>query len=308
MSLTLGQLSGDSVRTRLAAGLRLRVGPFNVALKADDDSLAEHMATFYPDYAVLTEDAFAHAGVHAQTRRPRTKPWTKRGIIWLDDGAMFTDFGPGEALPYIEWAINWCIATRCHYLLMLHAAVVEKRGLALILPGLPGAGKSTLCTYLAHHGWRLLSDEFCLMRPRTIDIIPFPRLVPLKNESIDVIAAAIPGVRMGPRFEGTRKGTVAHVSPPSDHATCTDTAVASLVVTPRYVSGERVDLSPMAPAQCFVELSKNAFNYQILGRDGFDTVARLTASAPAFNLRYGTLEHAAEALDALLEAHYPSAG
>jgi predicted ATPase len=46
---------------------------------------------------------------------------------------------------------------------MLHAAVVEKNGKALILPALPGSGKSTLSAALAMNGWRFLSDEFTMI-------------------------------------------------------------------------------------------------------------------------------------------------
>lgn len=299
--LTLAALPAADLETRLAAGLRLRIGPFTVALRAPAGALASSMKACYPDYELASEDDFAHAGLQLETRRVRTRPWQQRGYVWLDDGAMFSDYPTGDALPYVEWGINWCIATRCHANLMLHAAVVEKHGLALILPGLPGAGKSTLSSYLAHHGWRLLSDEFCILRPRTLDVIPFPRLVPLKNDAIDVIAGACPGARIGPRFAGTRKGTVAHVTPPDAHARDTRTARAALIVKPQFEAGVATDLEALPPARCFVELSNNAFNYQVLGRDGFDTVAALTRTARAWSLRYSALEDAAAQLTALID-------
>ena len=305
MTSTLRQLSDAQLQAQLASGLRLRIGPFNVALAGRDDRLAEHLSRHYPDYELAPEGAFAHAGVRVEMHRPALRPWRRAAWLRLDDGAMFSDFAPGQALPYVEWAINWCIATRCHFYLMLHAAVVEKHGVAMIMPGLPGAGKSTLSSYLAHNGWRLLSDEFCLVRPGTIEIVPFPRLVPLKNESIDVIRAAVPEANIGPRFAGTRKGTVAHVVPTNDHARCHDAARAGLIVKPRFVSGAATKLEPLDPAEGFVELSKNAFNYQVLGRDGFATVAALTAQTRHYGLEYADLAQAAARLDGLLAEHFP---
>ena len=60
------------------------------------------------------------------------------------------------ALPALEWGINWCVANRANQYLMLHSAVVEKRGSAIVFPAWPGHGKTTLCAGLMLSGWRLL--------------------------------------------------------------------------------------------------------------------------------------------------------
>lgn len=295
-------LGGRERRAALVgSGLVLRMGPFNVAIEAQDGQLETQLAACYPDYVLGSAEDFCHARVRCELRRAGARFWHQEGCVRIDDGAMFSDYPPGHALPYVEWGINWCIATRCHFLLMLHAAVVERGGRALVLPGLPGAGKSTLAAYLCHRGWRLLSDEFCLMRPGSREIIPFPRLVPLKNESIDVIRASVPEARIGPSFSGTRKGTVAHVTPPGDQATTSTTATAVAVVRPRYAAGANAVLAPLDKAHCFVELSKNAFNYQILGEAAFDSVAALADGCSAHTLEYGELPAAAALLEALID-------
>ena len=63
----------------------------------------------------------------------------------------------------LEWGLNWCVAGHAHQYLMLHAAALERNGRAVILPGDPGAGKSTLTAALMLSGWRLLSDEITLV-------------------------------------------------------------------------------------------------------------------------------------------------
>ena len=50
-----------------------------------------------------------------------------------------------------------------HQYLIIHAAVVEKNGLAAILPAPPGSGKGTLTAGSVLSGWRLLSDELTLI-------------------------------------------------------------------------------------------------------------------------------------------------
>ena len=302
MNATFSQYDRDSLKDRLAHGLGLKLGPFTVAIKSNDSQLAGHLKTCYPDYPLAAPDEFKHCAVSVEWRGSLI-PGRSRGMVYLDDGAWFTDYAAGEALPYLEWAINWCVATRCHFYLMLHAAVVEKNSKALIMPGLPGAGKSTLCTYLVHNGWRQLSDVFCLIRPGGTEIVPFPRLIPLKNEAIDVIGKRVADARIGPRFEGTRKGTVAHVSPLDEHARASATATAALIIEPVFSPDAGTELTSMSKPECFVELSKNAFNYQILGRAAFETVAEIVDRAPAHRLRYCELDAASDVIESLADQY-----
>jgi HprK-related kinase A len=81
----------------------------------------------------------------------------------------------------LEWGMNWCIASHMHYYLMLHAAVLERDGHALIMPGDPGAGKSTLTAALMLDGWRLLSDEIALIDRNDGLLYGLARPVSLKN-------------------------------------------------------------------------------------------------------------------------------
>ena len=81
----------------------------------------------------------------------------------------------------------------------------------IIMPGVPGAGKSTLCAALGLTGWRILSDEHALIQPGTAQVVPLCRPVSLKNESIEVIRSFDPGAIFGPVSKDTHKGTVAHM-------------------------------------------------------------------------------------------------
>ncbi len=44
----------------------------------------------------------------------------------VDEEKPFAPFPRDTALPFLEWGINWCVATHAHHYLMLHAGVVEK--------------------------------------------------------------------------------------------------------------------------------------------------------------------------------------
>jgi HprK-related kinase A len=200
----------------------------------------------------------------------------------------------------LEWGLNWCIAKRCHHLLMLHAAVVERNGRALILPAWPGHGKSTLCAALVHSGWRLFCDEFGLVRPEDGALLPLPRLIPLKNESIEVIRSFAPNAHIGPSFHGTRKGTIAHVRPPTESVErMHETARPGWFVFPRWVAGSPLRLEPMLKSEAFLMVATNAFNYEVLGQTSFELVGQMVNDCDCYSLIYSDLDEALKALDEL---------
>jgi HprK-related kinase A len=297
---TLHELSPADLRRRCAEGLAIGVGPFVICLHSRAPLLAESLQRYYPHAPLAPAHEFADAVITLQPPAARLWPGARRWALTLEDGQPFTEFPASALLAHLEWTINWCIASRAHHYLMLHAAVLERGGLALVMPGQPGAGKSTLCAWLMHHGWRLLSDEFGLLRPQDLRLAALPRPIPLKNDSIGVIAGACPTARFGPSIEGTRKGTVAHLLPPAVHLQrMQETARPRWVVFPQYGADLAADLHALHPAECFAALTQHAFNYALLGATGFETVAALTGAVDAWRLRYASLPDAARLIDQL---------
>ena len=211
-----------------------------------------------------------------------------------------------------EWGMNWCISMHMHRFLIVHAAVVERGGRALILPAPPGSGKSTLCAALVWRGWRLLSDELTLIDPATGRITPVPRPVSLKNASIDVIRQFAPQAQFGPVVHETVKGSIGHFSPPQGTVERSEvTALPSWVILPRYVAGSDTRLTPLSKGKALMALADNAFNYNVHGAGGFHAMAALVARSDCFEFSYSRLEEAvrlfAELADAPCEDH-PGAG
>lgn len=232
-------------------------------------------------------------------------PWSRRlispqAVFRTDTETPFAPFPRSHAFPLLEWGLNWCIATRAHQYLMLHAGVVERDGRALILPAVPGSGKSTLTAALTMRGWRLLSDEFGLLDWRTGLLQPLPRAIPLKNQSIPVIRAFAPEAALGPVFPKTRKGDVAHLRPPADSRRRQhETARPAWIVFPRYVSGGRLQLTSLHDSVAFARLSQNAFNYRLLGATGFKALRALIRNCRCWSAEFGDLDTMVAALDRL---------
>ena len=211
----------------------------------------------------------------------------------VDGRAPHEDMPAAQALAVLEWGINLVIALRSHSFLMLHSAIAELSGKAMLLPAAPGAGKTTLCAGLALSGWRLFSDEFGLMRPGMPEMLPVPRPLALKNDSIEVIRRFGDGQGLGPEIPGTRKGTVAHLRPPGDSVRrSAETAPVRWVVFPEWQAHARSELVEISRNEGFMYLATNAFNYELLGESGYAAVAGLVDNARCYRFVYSDLQEA----------------
>lgn len=297
--MKLKDLPAKDLADRLRAeGILLRTGPFTLRLGTSLPELAESIQMLYADHQLEIEGGIVDFEVRVEPMSRFRRSANSKARFIIDGLRMFEPFERRIALPMLEWAVNWCTFTRPHQFFMLHSAVVERNGHAIILPGPPGAGKSTLCAAMMFRGWRLLSDELAVMRPGTIDLIPIPRPIGLKEESIGVIRRFEPGAVLGPSSPGTRKGTVAHVKPPADSVRrAEEKAIPRWIIFPSYQAGEPATLTPASKAQTLLWLADDAFNFSILGTIAFETLADLIDRCDCYELRYGNLDEAIELLN-----------
>ena len=299
--MRVGELAEREVAARLERpGLDLDTGPFVVRLETPIESLAEEVRFLYHDFPVVPDDGFVD--FHVTIGRPSgLRRWWRRQAVFRFDGAMpFEPLPFRMAVPMLEWSLNWCAATEAHQYVMIHSAVVERNGLTIILPGVTGSGKSTLCAALVHRGWRLLSDEFALIRPRDGRLVPWPRPISLKGRSIDLIRRLAPEFRVGSSVPNTEKGTVAHLQPPTESVRrANDTAAPTWIVFPTYQADTPTCLSPLLRTRAFFRLADCSLNYELLGRRGFETLLQVMESCDAYDLTYGRLEEVLGLLDVL---------
>lgn len=300
--LTLAQLSPQAISTRLRerAGLSLAMGPFAVRIRAQVKSLTAPLLAVYGDFPVLSPNPLADFNV--DLHKPLSlRAWIQPQVLFkLDGRSLFEPFPQDTAFPFFEWGLNWCVGQRCHQYLMFHSAALERNGRAMLLPAIPGSGKSTLCAALAFRGWRLMSDEFGLFDLTSRRLAPFPRPAALKNESIEVIRRFAPEAALGPLFPKTRKGTVAHLRPPLSAVERMGEAVRpAWVVFPKFVRGASVSIHALPKAQAFLRLAHNAFNYEITGADGFRAVAEIIRACDCYDLSYGDLDEVVAHIDRL---------
>jgi HprK-related kinase A len=218
--------------------------------------------------------------------------WWRPQVRFLLDGIeSFFPLPAAQAAPMLEWGLNWCVAGRPLGHLVMHAAVLEKAGAALMMPGFPGAGKSTLCASLCLlNRWRLFSDELAILDPATNEMQPHPRPISLKNASVSIVGA-FPESRLGPIYRDTRKGDISHAaSPKTAIDSCMVPAPVRWVVFPRFDLGANPHCEEISRAEAFTLISEQSFNKERMGEVGFDALCAMLTGARCFQINYGSTE------------------
>lgn len=305
--MRLAELPAPALRARLRdPGITLVTGGFRTRIRSALPSVAEGLRTLYADFPVEPDADFAD--FHVALGRPAgLRRWYRPHVLFLFDGrSVFKPLPLHQAFPMLEWGLNWCVTTQVSHCLLFHAAVVARGDRALVMPGRPGSGKSTLCAGLVTRGWRLLSDEMVIVDLATGELHGLGRPVSLKNESIPAIRAFAPDAFVGAPCHDTLKGTVAHLRPPADSVRrMTQPARPARIVFPRFAPGADTVLEPVAQEEAFFRLVENAFNYAALGVHAFERTADLVGHSDCHDLAYSSLEEAVARLGELDEGQSP---
>lgn len=307
--MKLLQLSPVELRQQLAgAGVWLRTGPFSLKLQSRIPSVAEGLAKLYGQFEVRNpHEAFAdfHVAINPPNRLRR---WVRPQVEFSFDGVQpFKPLPLNQAFQLLESGLNWCFSTQAHHYLILHAAAVEKNGLAAILLAPHGSGKSTLTAGLVHAGWRLLSDELTLIDRKTGLIQALPRPISLKNQSIDVIHQFAPDTPITHASRDATKDSIAYIRPPRESVRCQhETARPGWVIFPQWVADAPITLTQRSKAQAFMLLTQNASNYNQLGADGFRVGTTLVDQTACYDFQYSQLPDAIIAFDRLADSAIPA--
>jgi len=303
--LIVAELPPGEIRRRLAGpGVRIRMGPIVARIRSPLAPVHAAIARHYAAHEVADDGQFSDFPVTVAPPSLARRFIRPTVTFRLDDAPVFQPLPAEQAFALLEWGLNWCIATQCHQYLIIHSAVLERHGHALLLPAPPASGKSTLCAALVARGWRLLSDEMALVALDRGDVTPIPRAIGLKNDSIDVIRRFWPDAAIGTVVEKTLKGSVAHARPPAESVARQHEAVrARWIVLPHYAKGAPTALEPLSRGAAFMRLVDCAFNYAMHGRRGFELLATVIDAAQCHSFSYGgDLDAAVRTFDALAEA------
>jgi len=299
--LSLGQLSSAELVDSLAQGLTLTTGPFRFRIQSRRSDVARALETLYAAYPADIDCGFRDFHVRIDSvAGPRR--WLRPQVnFWVDGQTPLEQLPAGHAFALLEWGMNWCIAVHAHHFLLLHAAVLEHNGKCVILPGDPGAGKSTLTAALMLSGWRLLSDELTMIDRDDGLVVPLARPVSLKNQSIEIIRAFDRQAVFGEPAHDTHKGTVSHLRASAESvARVAEKGRPAHIVFPRWQAGATTRLTRHSKADAFIHAASHSFNYSLLGRVGFDLNAALIESCACWDFSYSRLDEALRAFEGMV--------
>lgn len=288
-------------------GILVNIGPFTYRIRSAIPAVAANLFTLYSDSVQIepaSAETFIDFDVSIDSPFGLRRFFFKQAQFYFDDRFVFNPFPMRHATAMLEWGMNWCISAQINTYLIVHAAVIERNGLAAVLPAPPGSGKSTLCASLVQEGWRLLSDELTLIDLKTYLVTPVPRPIGLKNQSIDILKYRYPEAVFGMVSSDTVKGSVCHLKPPESsvimqHITCP----VGWIIFPKFEVDAKTELTPRTKGQAFMEIAGNTFNYSTLGETGFDVLKNVVDRAECFNFKYSALDEAIEVFANLPIAH-----
>lgn len=286
----LGELAPSMIEASLRGqGICIEVGPFLCRITSDTGLLSKPLHQLYSAYsASLSAEILVNFEI---SLRRAGHPFSRQVEFFWEGKSPFPTLPLSQTHPLFEWGLNWAIATLSGNDIVIHAAVVEKNGFALVLPGDPGAGKSTLCAALALSDWRLLSDELTIIDRQTLTVRPMPRPISLKDGSISLIQSRFANVQMTEAISETRKGDIAYAKPYDDAVRKTDRlAPIGTILFPKYRAGATLETLPTTNAFALAKLLENTFNVGLLGKEGFIDTAKAIANARCFDITYSSLD------------------
>ncbi|MGH9152791.1 MAG: PqqD family peptide modification chaperone [Acidimicrobiales bacterium] len=209
----------------------------------------------------------------------------------------------GLAVAHLLWTLNRQAVACSPHDVRVHAAATEHDGAAVLLPGAPGAGKTTLAAGLVARGLRYLGDEVAAIDPSTLCVRAFPKPLTVKMGSQPLLAHLEP-----PRAVVQLMPGAWHVDPRRiRHDAVGSAAPARWVIAPEYHRGAATELVPITAGEAVVLLARHAFDLPNLGCHGLAALAAVATGSSCHRLVMGDLDSACNLVQDLLDRpHRPT--
>jgi hypothetical protein len=223
------------------------------------------------------------------------------GLVTLvvDGDVAVRNVSAALALARLVWEINQGVIADPGDRLLVHASAVERSGAVALLPGGPGAGKSTLAAALVRAGLRYVTDETVgITAAGRVD--PYPKPISLERGSIDVLTDL---ARDSASVFVSEAGTwlVAPLAIRPD-AVAPPGGTPTLVLVPRYTPDAATAVRPLSRAGACVALAEHAFNFATVP-GALRLVADVVRHCRCFELQVNELAGVCELIVGLLDDH-----
>jgi hypothetical protein len=207
---------------------------------------------------------------------------TSDGYLFQSDWSRMTSTLLDEVLGHLDQEVVLRLMLARPELVWLHAGAAARNGLAVLVCGPSGRGKSTVITALCNLGWQFLSDDITPFDPASQKAIPFP-LTPMYRP--------YPGAHVPPDC----LHQLPKVKAPVDvRALCRDAVPVGGLIFPNYDARQLNELTTCPPSSAALSLLQNWLNFVVHRETAFDWLAQLTRTLPAFQLSFASGPQAAQ--------------
>ena len=252
----------------------------HIRIKHDSDQAETFLNYLFAD---LPGDASEEAEIGLSIgRRSATNSFT----ISLGNDRLFEGYLGVKAAAVLYDAAIYHLLKHNSNGLALHCGAVSYRGRCILLPGVSGAGKSSVAAYLTAHGFSYATDELVFFQVPAMDnFLPFTRPICLKaatvpalaksnrlflnNGLIDEEGAIIPHRGLNPDYTEQRQ-------------------TPELILFPSYQKNAVTRIEKISGAQAGTRLMTCCANGRNLKGHGFKEIVSLARLRPAYQLTYGS--------------------
>ena len=289
----------DRVALSAATIRHYRIGPVALTLRSTVLGVVDEYHRLYRNHE--TPDASAN-GFRIDVVARRSRRTGLRHFHILAHGEQTATVRRRDRiLPHVEGAINLLIARHLPDFLQIHASALSLDGMGAVFPGSPGAGKSTLAAALLAHGWDYATDEFALIDPDDLRLVPYPRALSIKSGSVAALSRLGLPIDREATYSTKDKGPIRCLDPlrirPDGIA---QPCPVRLIVFPEYGQGEAPAIEPMSRAEAVFRISRVSFNLLKFRARGIELLTNLVRGARCYRLRTGDLEHSCRLVEACL--------
>jgi hypothetical protein len=249
------------------------VSPLNVEVLGEAVAISAPSPLLVELQAVLADIA----GGGRSADRELTLSAGEQGFDLRDGGRLVRgDVAPSVAVATVVWHLNAIAAESTDHVLVHAGCVAGPSGRGVLLPGGPGAGKSTLTRASVAAGLTYLSDELAAVELRTGRLVPYAKPFVFEHERL------------------VRASSIGHVV---HSATAAEPMTPGTLVFPRYVPGARLTNVALDSGWALLALAAHTTNLAAAGGRGLAWLAGMALACPALQLTFGDVRDAVAAVE-----------
>jgi len=276
---------------------KFNLGGVEIAVLSDLPEVIDDLSALYPGHS----NGVGNGAPAITIEVKQVSGLPSRRYTVLGDGEPFgEDIRRREVLPYLEWAVNWRVITRCTDRMLVHAASMARDGQGVVFAGQSGAGKSTLVAGLLARGWQYLCDEFAMIEISTGRLLPFPKAVCIKAGSFDLVRQLDLKLCGDRYYVKALKGKVGYLSPSDLPGAVARPCPITHIVFPSYTGYAKSRLRPATDAKAAFMLAAHTLNRDVLGEQVAATASRVTRDAQCVVLDSGDLGDACDLIESIV--------